>query len=220
LKTNNPYTFYVPDKYDPDHFMPWVHPFTSVISWPTGSGKSVFVRRFVHNINHMMTPIPDRILWCYGEYQTLYGTVDWVVFQQGLQTWKPSTPEIDTWSFWTISWTKRTKGWLHCLRQRVTPETSGRSMFKSAVHLLKRGAKTLSLEALKTGLNLASDVMEGQNVKQAAKPRLKSTGQNLLQKAMDPMGPPGERSIKRTAKRKKPRRRQTKLRNTSKDIFG
>ena len=22
LKTNNPYTFYVPDKYDPDHFMP------------------------------------------------------------------------------------------------------------------------------------------------------------------------------------------------------
>jgi hypothetical protein len=40
LKTNNPYTFYVPDGYDPDHFMPWVHPFTSVISGPTGSGKS------------------------------------------------------------------------------------------------------------------------------------------------------------------------------------
>jgi hypothetical protein len=36
LKTNNPYTFYVPD-----HFMPWVHPFTSVISGATGSGKSV-----------------------------------------------------------------------------------------------------------------------------------------------------------------------------------
>ena len=71
LKTNNPFLFWVPDKYDPDHFMPWVHPFTSVISGPTGSGKSVFVRRFVHNIKHMMTPIPDRILWCYGEYQTL-----------------------------------------------------------------------------------------------------------------------------------------------------
>jgi pantothenate kinase-related protein Tda10 len=40
----------VPDKYDPDHFMPWVHPFTSVISGPTGSGKSVFVRRFVHTV--------------------------------------------------------------------------------------------------------------------------------------------------------------------------
>jgi hypothetical protein len=32
----------------------------------------------------MMTPIPDRILWCYGEYQILYGTVDGVDFQQGL----------------------------------------------------------------------------------------------------------------------------------------
>jgi hypothetical protein len=54
LKTKNPCTFYVPDKYDPDHFMPWVHPFTSVISGPTGSGKSVFVRRFVHNIRHII----------------------------------------------------------------------------------------------------------------------------------------------------------------------
>ena len=89
LKTNNPYTFYVPDGYDPDHFMPLVHPFTSVISGPTGSGKSVFVRRFVHNIKHTMTPIPDRILWCYGEYQTLYGTVDGVDFHQGL-------PDLDT----------------------------------------------------------------------------------------------------------------------------
>ena len=89
LKTNNPYTSYVPDKYDPDHFMPWVHPFTSVISGPTGRGKSVFVRRFVHNIKHMMTPILDHILWCNGEYQTLYGTVDGVDFQQGL-------PDLDT----------------------------------------------------------------------------------------------------------------------------
>ena len=76
--------FWVQDGYDPDHFMPWVHLFTSVITGPTGSGKSMFVRRFVHNIKHMMTPKPDRILWCYGEYQTLYGTVEGIEFQQGL----------------------------------------------------------------------------------------------------------------------------------------
>ena len=70
-------------------FMPWVHPFTRVIGGPTGSGKSVFVRRFVHHIRHMMTTIPHRILWCYGEYQTLYGTVDGVDFHQGL-------PDLDT----------------------------------------------------------------------------------------------------------------------------
>ena len=64
--------------------MPWVHPFTSVIAGPTGSGQSMFVRWFVHNIKHMMTPKPDRILRCYGEYQTLYGTVKGIEFQQGL----------------------------------------------------------------------------------------------------------------------------------------
>jgi hypothetical protein len=37
----------------------------------------------------MMIPIPDHMLWCYGEYQTLYGTVDGVDFQQGL-------PDLDT----------------------------------------------------------------------------------------------------------------------------
>jgi hypothetical protein len=44
LKTNNPFLFWVPDGYDPDHFMPWVHPFSSVIAGPTGFGKSMFVR--------------------------------------------------------------------------------------------------------------------------------------------------------------------------------
>jgi hypothetical protein len=87
--TGDPFVFKVPSGKLMGHFMPWVHPFTSVISGPTGSGKSVFVRRFVHNIRHMMTPIPDRILWCYGEYQTVYGTVDGVDFQHRL-------PDLDT----------------------------------------------------------------------------------------------------------------------------
>ena len=76
------------------------------------------------------------------------------------------------------------------------------SLFKS-VPLLKRGTKILGREAFKG----ASDVMEGQNVTQAAKSRLKSTGQNLFQKAIIGVGPPGERSIKRVAKQKKSRRR-------------
>jgi hypothetical protein len=63
--------------------MPWVHPFISVIAGPTGSEQSMFVRWFVHNIKHMMTPKPDLILWFNGEYQTLYGSVEGVEFQQG-----------------------------------------------------------------------------------------------------------------------------------------
>ena len=61
--------------------------------------------------------------------------------------------------------------------------------FKAAMHLLKKGAKTLEREALKTGLNIAGDVVQGRNIKQVAQSRLKSTGQNLFQKAMDTVGP-------------------------------
>ena len=75
-------------------------------------------------------------------------------------------------------------------------------LFKAAMPLLKKGTKTLEREALKI------------NIKQAATSRLKSTGENLLQKAMDTVGPPGQRVLKGPAKRKKTRRRQTKQRNT------
>ena len=91
-------------------------------------------------------------------------------------------------------------------------------LFKAAIPLLKKGTKTLEREALKTGLNIAGDVVQGINIKQAATSRLKSTGENLLQKAMDTVGPPGQRVLKGPAKRKKTRRRQTKQRNTSNDI--
>ena len=91
-------------------------------------------------------------------------------------------------------------------------------LFKAAMHLLKKGAKTLEREALKTRLNIARDVVQGRNIKQAAKSRMKSTGENLLQTAMDTVGPPVLRFIKGPAKRKKTRRRQTKQRNTSNDI--
>ena len=89
LPTSDPNMFHCSDGLRPDHFMPWVHPFTSLIAGPTGSGKSVFVKRFVADIIHMMCPFPDRIIWCYGEYQTLYGTVEGVEFEQGL-------PDVDS----------------------------------------------------------------------------------------------------------------------------
>ena len=76
--------------------MPWAHPFTSVISGPTGSGKSVFVRKFDHNIQHMMMPSPDKISWCYDVYQPLYGTVDRVEFVQGLPDFNTLDPAEKT----------------------------------------------------------------------------------------------------------------------------
>ena len=84
--------------------------------------------------------------------------------------------------------------------------------------LLKKGTHTLEREAFKTRLNIAGDVVQGINIKQAATSRLQSTGESLLQKAMDTVGPPGKRVLKGPAKRKKTRRRQTKQRNISNDI--
>jgi hypothetical protein len=92
--------------------------------------------------------------------------------------------------------------------------------FKAAMPLLKKGAKTLERGALKTGLNIVGDVVQGRTIKQAAESQLKSIGENLFQKAVDTVGPPGQRAIKGPARRKKTRRRQTKQRNTSNDIFG
>ena len=96
LKTRNSFLFWVLDEYDPYHFMPWVHLFTSVIAGPTGGGTYMFVRRFVHNMKHMMVPKPDRILWCYVEYQTWYGTVEGIEFQQGLPvSYSKPSPIVD-----------------------------------------------------------------------------------------------------------------------------
>jgi hypothetical protein len=78
--------------------------------------------------------------------------------------------------------------------------------------LLKKRAETLEREALKTGLNIAGDVVQGRNIKQAAESQLKPTGQNLFQKAMD------NELLKDLPSEN--RRRQTKQRNTSNDIFG
>ena len=57
-------------------------------------------------------------------------------------------------------------------------------LFKAAVPLLKKGAKTLGRKALKTGLNIDEDVVAGKNLKQAAKSRLKSTGKTYSRKPL------------------------------------
>jgi hypothetical protein len=105
----------------------------------------------------------------------------------------------------------------YSLRTRTLCSIFG-GLFKAAMPLLKKGTKTIEREALKTGLSIAGDVVQGRYIKQAAKSRLKSTGENLLQNAMDTVGPPGQRVLKGSAKRKKTRRRQNKQWNTSNDI--
>ena len=65
------------------------HPFTCIVAGPTGSGKTHFVRRLLANKEDMLKPIPDHIIWYYGEWQPLYETMRDVHFVEGL-------PDIST----------------------------------------------------------------------------------------------------------------------------
>jgi len=69
----------------------WLAPFTSVISGPTGSGKSVFVQRLIKHAKSIISPPPDRILYCYGVFQQIFNEMEGVEFNEGL----PSLCEFD-----------------------------------------------------------------------------------------------------------------------------
>lgn len=66
------------------------HPYTMVVSGPTQSGKTFFVRRMIENIREMMVPAPDEIVWCYGVYQNAYNSMPGVRFIEGI-------PDIENW---------------------------------------------------------------------------------------------------------------------------
>ena len=55
------------------------------------------------------------------------------------------------------------------------------SIVKSVLPLVKKGAKTLGKQVLQSGVDFASDVLQGKNVKQAAIDQAKAAGTNLLQ---------------------------------------
>lgn len=61
-------------------------PFTSVVSGPTGCGKSFFIRDLLHHRQEMFSPVPDRVIWCYGIYQSLYDEIPDVTFLEGFPT--------------------------------------------------------------------------------------------------------------------------------------
>lgn len=44
----------------------WKHPFSAIVAGPSGSGKSVFVTRFIKHITEMCDTQFDRINWHYG----------------------------------------------------------------------------------------------------------------------------------------------------------
>lgn len=67
------------------------HPFTALISGPTGSGKTQFTLKLIHHASTMITPPPQEIVWCYGVYQDVFASMKNVRFVEGL----PNVSDFD-----------------------------------------------------------------------------------------------------------------------------
>jgi hypothetical protein len=60
------------------------HPFTAIVAGPTGSGKTVFTTKLIENANQMIEPAPQRVVWCYGVYQSFFANLNNVEFHDGM----------------------------------------------------------------------------------------------------------------------------------------
>ena len=76
-------------------------------------------------------------------------------------------------------------------------------LLRTVAPLIKRGALALGIRALKTGAQIAGDVLSGENIRTAAKRRTKTAGRDLLQSRL--ATPPGKR-VKRAAPKKRIKR--------------
>jgi hypothetical protein len=54
------------------------------VAGPTGSGKSVFTFRLITEADSLITPPPEKIVYCYGEYQEIFKNFPHVTFNEGL----------------------------------------------------------------------------------------------------------------------------------------
>lgn len=81
--------------------------------------------------------------------------------------------------------------------------------------LLKSGGKTLLKEGLRSGADIARDVLGGQTVKTAFKRRANESGQRLLQRVVDGLAPSSAPAAPKRPRKKKRKTPQPKKR----DIF-
>ncbi|KAK2171498.1 hypothetical protein NP493_1059g00013 [Ridgeia piscesae] len=84
-------------------------------------------------------------------------------------------------------------------------------LLRSAAPLIRRGAVAVGKRALRTGMQIADDVMTEQNIKQAAKRRVTDAGKDLLRSLATAAGPPGVRTQSKKRQRRPIKRAATTL---------
>ena len=58
------------DQSQPLKEMTFRHPSTMMVTGPSGSGKTEWTRKLL--LSSLVQPPPERILWCFGQWQPLY----------------------------------------------------------------------------------------------------------------------------------------------------
>ena len=53
--------------------MTFGQPFSMVVTGPSGSGKTEWTRKLL--LSSLIQPPPERILWCFGQWQPLYDDI-------------------------------------------------------------------------------------------------------------------------------------------------
>ena len=65
-------------------FLTFRHPFTALVSGPTSCGKTQFTLRLIENVETMIIPKIERIIWCYGVFQNAFDNLQNVEFYEGI----------------------------------------------------------------------------------------------------------------------------------------
>ena len=60
------------------------HPFRLVLNGPSEAGKTEWIRKLIQHRDEMIYPPPEKIIWCYGEWQPIYALLPEVEFVDGL----------------------------------------------------------------------------------------------------------------------------------------
>jgi len=72
--------------------LPFIHPFTAIVSGPTGSGKTQFVMHLADSADALIEPTPRKIVYYFAEYQPLFEHYeDRIQFRHGM----PKADAID-----------------------------------------------------------------------------------------------------------------------------
>jgi GTPase SAR1 family protein len=89
-------------------YLKFRHPFTCLVSGPTGSGKTILVRRILKNFKQTLNlnnVNKLKVIWCYGQFQELYkekisdivevNYFDYLLNQEEISKLKPDIIVID-----------------------------------------------------------------------------------------------------------------------------